>query len=788
MGVCEKAMRRSLSRLLGISSLLIVAGAVVVYATTNYPSWWITRGVVDTNATPNDFAPVVAGQLKWIAVNAADEMATNLPGGAGTGIQARVSEFSPSNNYVGVNLGQLKYVSEPFYVRLIQEQYTNSYPWSTNSTGDDANYSPANIGQLKNVFSFDVMADPDEDGMPDWWEMVYFGTLTNASGGDCDGDGLANSAEFVAGSDPTDSDTDDDGMTDDWEVEYDLDVRDSADASEDADGDTFSNLEEYTMGTDPGEPDPVNNAAFRLNSGCGDIYFVSNQVSGSTAYGDLATMQQVSQEQAEQGSFSLYSCAGDIYTADSGFHASSTDTYTTIYRESAMFTSSSGAALVLIIDSYKDAPPGPGEYMGGLLLYRAHLLGTPIVYRTNDATAQITVISENEFTWSVDLDYAGGVVEIRVPWSVFTVVGVPLLDIDEEETDSALCLGCGCSNCAADITVKARPSVETGHLEVVVMDGNDLIAEIYDDNCFGGTYHLQWDGTMTNGQPADPGTYTIDAAWTIGTNDPCTDSEEISVLKVEITPTNRVGCPHCLTNVVYALTNSFVPNGVTWSIDPSGLSGGATITPAGNQASVTSGTLGTTYVIRATSVDNTNCFADAGMTVYVPGDITQTGNAYTDTATESHKVITHQFSPTPQGNAAAQHFCFVQTLQGYMRQADGTNYFLVQIYGSLVDFNFTNSQIDSADVDPAYWSPPHYGHHAAGGNVYFVEDDPHPPNYNIGVKCDVNFQIGVYCTNDVPTTGAASQPSLGTPFDTKTWDYRVTVTTNAAGTKIFTHP
>jgi len=542
------------------------------------------------------------GNLSGSAVNAADEMATNLPGGAGTGIQARVSEFSPSNNYVGVNLGQLKYVSEPFYVRLIQEQYTNSYPWSTNSTGDDANYSPANIGQLKNVFSFDVMADPDEDGMPDWWEMVYFGTLTNASGGDCDGDGLANSAEFVAGSDPTDSDTDDDGMTDDWEVEYDLDVRDSADASEDADGDTFSNLEEYTMGTDPGEPDPVNNAAFRLNSGCGDIYFVSNQVSGSTAYGDLATMQQVSQEQAEQGSFSLYSCAGDIYTADSGFHASSTDTYTTIYRESAMFTSSSGAALVLIIDSYKDAPPGPGEYMGGLLLYRAHLLGTPIVYRTNDATAQITVISENEFTWSVDLDYAGGVVEIRVPWSVFTVVGVPLLDIDEEETDSALCLGCGCSNCAADITVKARPSVETGHLEVVVMDGNDLIAEIYDDNCFGGTYHLQWDGTMTNGQPADPGTYTIDAAWTIGTNDPCTDSEEISILRVDSETVATVPADRArkTLGVGEEVTLTLEPSSlspVTWSISGNGTLSSLTTNPITFTADDTasSGTVTATY-------------------------------------------------------------------------------------------------------------------------------------------------------------------------------------------------
>jgi len=265
---------------------------------------------------------------------------------------------------------------------------------------------------------------------------------------------------------------------------------------------------------------------------------------------------------------------------------------------------------------------------------------------------------------------------------------------------------------------------------------------------------------------------------------------EGSVLKIELAPANRVGCPHCLNNLVYSLTNSFVPNGVTWSISPSGLSGGATVTPNGNQVAVSAGTVGTNYTIRATSVDSTNCYGEAGLTVYVPGTITQTGNSYDDTTNtnESHKVIYHQFSPTPQGDAAAQHFCFVQTLQGYMRQADGTNYFLVQMYGTLVDFNFTNSQIDSWDNDPAYGSPPHYGHQAEGLNVYDVVDNPHPGDYDVGVKCDVSFAIGLYCTNGVPSSGAASQPAIGTSFDTKTWDYRVTVTTNAAGAKVFTHP
>jgi hypothetical protein len=48
-------------------------------------------------------------------------------------------------------------------------------------------------------------ADSDLDGLPDWWEALYFGHPTNTNAGaDNDGDGMANGAEFLAQTNPAD--------------------------------------------------------------------------------------------------------------------------------------------------------------------------------------------------------------------------------------------------------------------------------------------------------------------------------------------------------------------------------------------------------------------------------------------------------------------------------------------------------------------------------------------------------------------------------------------------------
>lgn len=185
------------------------------------PAWW--SNVVDPARLPADYAPANLGQLKWMATNAYVELEAHLPRGAGAEVEALVQGFSPTNNWSPANVGQLKATAAPFWARLIAEGYTNAYPW-TESTADDTDNAIANLGQLKYVFDFHLTEDSDDDDLPDWWEIHWFGSITNQIASsdqdnfDGGGDGLANSNEFALGTNPTTWDTDGDGMQDGAEV------------------------------------------------------------------------------------------------------------------------------------------------------------------------------------------------------------------------------------------------------------------------------------------------------------------------------------------------------------------------------------------------------------------------------------------------------------------------------------------------------------------------------------------------------------------------------------------
>ena len=164
---------------LAMTGLLAVAGlSVAVLAQA--PAWWTNRNVLVIGAPPNDYAAVNQGQVKWLATQAAVELDEDLQfiGGAGSNVAALLATFSPTNNDLPVNLGQLKHTAQPFYDRLAGLGLTNlhpvgggwPYPWS-NATKAPADYALANIGEAKWLFSFDTATDTDGDGIPDIWEV-----------------------------------------------------------------------------------------------------------------------------------------------------------------------------------------------------------------------------------------------------------------------------------------------------------------------------------------------------------------------------------------------------------------------------------------------------------------------------------------------------------------------------------------------------------------------------------------------------------------------------------------
>jgi len=66
--------------------------------------------------------------------------------------------------------------------------------------GDYPDSNPPDLG-----FHYPIW-DSDFDALPDWWELKYFGNLTQTATGNYDGDGLLNIEEYLFGTNPTAND------------------------------------------------------------------------------------------------------------------------------------------------------------------------------------------------------------------------------------------------------------------------------------------------------------------------------------------------------------------------------------------------------------------------------------------------------------------------------------------------------------------------------------------------------------------------------------------------------
>jgi hypothetical protein len=99
--------------------------------------------------------------------------------------------------------------------------------------------------------------DSAGSGLPDAWQMKYFGHTGVSPSADADGDGYTNLQEYLAGSDPTNAnstplDIDANGLPDAWELQYFGYI--GVNGSADPDGDGYTNLQEYAGGSDPTNP------------------------------------------------------------------------------------------------------------------------------------------------------------------------------------------------------------------------------------------------------------------------------------------------------------------------------------------------------------------------------------------------------------------------------------------------------------------------------------------------------------------------------------------------------
>jgi len=99
----------------------------------------------------------------------------------------------------------------------------------------DWTYALTNVVFDETHFYETSIVDEDYDGLPDWWEILFFGDDIDPME-DTDGDGLNNLYEYLSDTNPRTPDSDNNGV---------LDI------NEDYDGDGLKNQDEQTHGSDP---------------------------------------------------------------------------------------------------------------------------------------------------------------------------------------------------------------------------------------------------------------------------------------------------------------------------------------------------------------------------------------------------------------------------------------------------------------------------------------------------------------------------------------------------------
>lgn len=227
-----------------IASASSICGSFASASEGKIPQWWVDAGIAvseESEFSPSSklesHEPANVGQLMGIAELAAAYLNERASGGAGSEINGMVGAFRQNSGansdeyFSAVTVGQVINVAKPFYDRLHELQDVvwpsgmqfiggnGKYPWpdlpeNAANAAKLPYYDAANVGQIKYLFSWSISkssgsgslpggTDTDGNGIPDWWEHYYFGSLIGADAGrDFSGDGKTVLLHYRDGTEP----------------------------------------------------------------------------------------------------------------------------------------------------------------------------------------------------------------------------------------------------------------------------------------------------------------------------------------------------------------------------------------------------------------------------------------------------------------------------------------------------------------------------------------------------------------------------------------------------------
>ncbi len=213
-GIAAKSARRANAQAAGAAPHPIVVAADRVFGTGGQTvqipvrvlaadSLPITVMALNVDVVPLDGSPGIVTPVSFSAANGLGASFATLSQGADNFAGAWLN--STSNGVAGTNVLGTLFVTLPAGANANSSYLVHFEHFSA---------SPNGIGVFKSTVQDGLItgasrsASSWNDGIPDWWRLVYFGTVSNllsAANLDADGDGASNWQEYVAGTNPMDA-------------------------------------------------------------------------------------------------------------------------------------------------------------------------------------------------------------------------------------------------------------------------------------------------------------------------------------------------------------------------------------------------------------------------------------------------------------------------------------------------------------------------------------------------------------------------------------------------------